>query len=134
MIPITEKPASPGKLETILVVEDELSLRKLTCNFLGRKSYTVLEASNAKEALKLCEEFDGPIHLLVTDVVMPGMDGPDLATSLLRGRSEMKVLYMSGYMDHSLERVSKTEIKETFLQKPFTLDALHSKVREILAS
>lgn len=134
MIPCTEKLVSPGELDTILVVEDELSLCKLTCNILGRKGYTVLEAPNAKEALKLCEEFAGSIHLLVTDVAMPGMDSPDLASSLLKGRPEMKVLYMSGYASHSLDRISKTETKKNFLQKPFTFDALHSKVREILAS
>ena len=113
-LPLVEKAAASGELhpalpapppggtETILVVEDEMSVRRLAAEFLGSNGYTVLEAQDGGEALQVCEEHRGPIHLLITDVVMPGMSGWELAVRLAGRRPEMKVIYMSGYTDDAI--------------------------------
>lgn len=117
--------------ETILVVEDEESLRKLTCEMLLENHYTVLEASNGFEAHEIAQLHEGPIHLLLTDVVMPRISGPSLAKSLMARNPNMKVLYMSGYMNSSVVQELAISGSE-FLQKPFMSDTLTRKVREIL--
>ena len=120
----------PGGTETILVVEDEMSVRRLTGEFLASNGYRVLEAQDGGEALQVCEKHRGPIHLLVTDVVMPGMSGRDLAVRLAGQRPEMKVIYMSGYTDDTIVQHGVLEEGILFLQKPFSLDELASVVRE----
>ncbi len=119
--------------ETVLVVEDEESLRKLTCEMLLENHYNVLEASNGFEAHEISQLHQGPIHLLLTDVVMPRISGPSLAKSLVARHPNMKVLYMSGYMNSSVVQELAISGSE-FLQKPFMSDTLTRKIREILGA
>ncbi|HEX7087476.1 MAG TPA: response regulator [Vicinamibacterales bacterium] len=120
--------------ETILVAEDEDGVRSLTREVLEKYGYTVLEASNGEEALSLSDRYQGRVHLLLSDVVMPRMGGPELAQALLRKRPDMKVLYMSGYTDHPMVRRGVVDAGVAFLQKPFTPTSLVSRVRELLES
>jgi CheY-like chemotaxis protein len=118
--------------ETILVAEDEDGVRSLTREVLEKYGYTVLEAANGEEALKVAEQHDGPLDLLLSDVVMPRMGGPELAQALLAKRPTVKVLYMSGYTDHPMVRRGVVNAGVAFLQKPFTPTVLVSRVREVL--
>ena len=123
---------APRGTETILLVEDEDSVRSMVSKVLQSKGYTVLEASHGQEALKISEGHQGQIHLMVTDVVMPQMSGRELAEKLAPFRPEMGVLYMSGYPDKAIIHHGVLEAGTAFLQKPFTLNALEWKVREVL--
>lgn len=118
--------------ETILLVEDEESVRELVSKVLQRNGYTILEARHGEEAVDLCTKFEGDIHLLVTDVVMPRMSGREVAETLQPTRPTMKVLYLSGYTDDEVVRHGVLESMTAFLQKPFTPDALARKVRDVL--
>jgi two-component system, cell cycle sensor histidine kinase and response regulator CckA len=115
-----------------LVVEDEASVRAITRAMLERHGYHVLEAGGGEEALRICERQEAPVQLLLTDVVMPEMSGPEVAQRLTRVHPEMKVLYMSGYTDDAIIRHGVRELGMVFLQKPFTSDSLARKVREVL--
>src|SRR5208282_778357 len=111
------EPAAGGT-ETLLLVEDEPALRGLASEFLRSKGYMVLEAGNRQEALHICRSHQGLIHVLISDVVLPGGGGPDLAKAALETRPDLRVIYMSGYTD----RVVGSELigaNATFLQKPF---------------
>jgi two-component system cell cycle sensor histidine kinase/response regulator CckA len=123
---------APGGTETILLVEDEDSVRAMVSKVLQSKGYSVLEASQGLEALQVSEHHEGPIHLMVTDVVMPQMSGRELAEKLAFFRPDMGVLYMSGYPDKAIVHHGVLEAGAAFLQKPFTLNALEWKVREVL--
>jgi CheY-like chemotaxis protein len=123
--------ASRG-LETVLLAEDEAMVRGLIREALRRKGYTVLEAANGADALQMCEQQAGPIHLLLTDVVMPGMGGRALAERAARLRPGLKLLYMSGYTDDAVVRHGVLQAEAAFVQKPFRLDDLLRKVREVL--
>ncbi|HEX6276107.1 MAG TPA: response regulator [Polyangiaceae bacterium] len=118
--------------ETILLVEDEDQVRVIAGAVLRRYGYNVLVARNAGEALLLCEGHPGTIDVLVTDVVMPQMSGPELAQRLAIGRPEMRILCMSGYTDDSIVRHSVLQPGVAYLQKPFTPQSLATKVREVL--
>ena len=118
--------------ETILLVEDEEDLRKLAAIVLERQGYRVLSARNGDEALLICEQHKDLIHLMLTDVVMPGMNGRELAKRLESSHPEAKVLYMSGYTDHSIVMHGVLVEGVHYIQKPFTVDALAKKVREVL--
>jgi two-component system, cell cycle sensor histidine kinase and response regulator CckA len=118
---------------TILLVEDESSLRKLTGNTLKEAGYKVLEAGEAFQAMELAKEFDGTIDLLLTDVVMPGLSGRELAEKLRPERPEMRVLYISGYTDGAVATHGVLESGITILRKPFTRAQLLRNVEEILA-
>ncbi len=120
--------------ETILVVEDEEEVRKLVAKSLKNQGYKVLEASQGKEAFSLCEEQGGPIHLMVTDVVMPEMTGVELAKHIKQVYPEMKVLYMSGYTSDRVFAINCEKVEKgiEFIQKPFTVYKLARKVREVL--
>jgi two-component system cell cycle sensor histidine kinase/response regulator CckA len=120
--------ASPTGTETVLLVEDEDAVRSLSRRVLSGRGYRVLEARNGQEGLSIALEYSGPIHLLVTDVIMPYMNGRQLADRLAALRPEMKVLFMSGYTDQTLE----FEADRSFLQKPFMPSGLANKVREVL--
>jgi PAS domain S-box-containing protein len=117
--------------ETILVVEDEQAVRSLMVRMLRSMGYWVLEASRADEALMVCLRHKGPVHLLLTDVVMPQKSGRDLLDHLRPLRPDIKVLFTSGYTEESLHRRS-LESDAPFLQKPFTEEALARKVRDVL--
>jgi YesN/AraC family two-component response regulator len=93
----------------------------------------VLQAADGREAVALCAMHDGPLHLLVTDVVMPGMSGSQVAEALQAARPGLKVLFLSGYTDDAMIRHGLMRQEIAFLQKPFTVDALARKVRETLA-
>ena len=118
--------------ETVLLVEDEPGVRRLVNETLRLHGYTVLEARHGIEALLTGAKHMGPIHLLLTDVVMPQMSGPEVAEKLLEVRPEIKVLYMSGYPDHPVFSKGGVDTERCFLQKPFTPSALAQKVREVL--
>ncbi|MBZ5552751.1 MAG: PAS domain S-box protein [Acidobacteriia bacterium] len=124
----------PGGSETILVVEDASPLRKLLREILEGHGYAVLEAGDPEEALKLVEQHRGPIPLLLSDVVMPGMGGPLLAEKLRPRRPEMKVLYISGYTEDAISHHGVLRPGVSLLQKPFTQKSLLNKVREVLAA
>ena len=122
----------PRGSETVLVVEDEQEVRKLAVRVLKRQGYKVLEASQGDDALRLCEEHNRPIQLMVTDVVMPGMDGRELTNRLMLLHPEIRVLYMSGYTGNTIVHHGVLERGINYIQKPFTVDALAGKVREVL--
>jgi len=128
-------PIAPKTLhgtETILLVEDEEQLRVVARNILRRYGYRVLEARNGGEALLFCGRNTETIHLLLADVVMPEMSGPELAKQLAKTRPAMRVLCMSGYTDDSIVRHGVVEARYPFLQKPVTPESLARKVREVL--
>jgi two-component system cell cycle sensor histidine kinase/response regulator CckA len=118
--------------ETILIVEDEETVRKLTHQVLKMQGYTVLEACDGTEALSICDQQDVTIDLMLTDVVMPRISGAELAKRALSMRPEMKVMCMSGYPDTSTIDRGEFDPSIPFLQKPFTPSALARKVREVL--
>jgi PAS domain S-box-containing protein len=118
--------------ETILLVEDDETLCVLARRILEARGYTVLEARNGEEALVLCERHEGRIDLVVTDVVMPGMNGHMLVEHLTAHRPAVRVLFMSGYTDDVLLRRGIIDPRMGFMQKPFTPEALANKVREVL--
>ncbi len=118
--------------ETVLVVEDSDVVLKLVRDVLAGRGYGVLQARNGREAVQVCENHKGPIHLLLTDVVMPEAGGRDLAQYLTSLQPGLKVLYMSGYGDTAIFRLSPLEEGLAFLPKPFTPTQLARKVREVL--
>ena len=124
--------ATTSGSETILLVEDEEQVRTLVRTILRRHGYTVLDAQNGGEALLAAEQHPGPIHLLLTDVVMPRMNGRQLADRLATTRPAMKVLYMSGYVDDETVRIGVREAGFAFLRKPLTPQAIALGVREVL--
>ena len=121
-----------GGLETVLLAEDQAEVRRLAVRILSSNGYRVLAAANGPEALELSRHHDGPIHLLVTDVIMPEMTGRELATRLLGIRPEVKVLYVSGYTADIIGREGVLDPGVDCLPKPFTPAQLALKVREVL--
>jgi two-component system, cell cycle sensor histidine kinase and response regulator CckA len=124
---------APKGTETVLLVEDEDAVRALLSNMLQESGYTVLEAGGVEEAIRVAAAYPARIHLLVTDVVMPGKGGGILAEKLVALYPKMKVLYVSGYTDESVNRYGILREKVDFLQKPFSPLILAHKVREILS-
>jgi CheY-like chemotaxis protein len=124
--------APPSGLETVLVAEDEQIVRWLIRDTLQMNGYRVLEASDTQEALHFCTHYPGSIDLLVTDVVMPRMNGPALADRLLSLRADMRVLFISGHPGDAVARHGVVHPGVAFLQKPFTPEGLARKVREVL--
>src|SRR6266550_3734661 len=144
-LPRVDEPAEPAAApastveplrgtETVLVVEDEASVRMVARQVLERYGYAVLEAPNGETALRLAAKHHGPIHLLLTDVVMPGLSGRQLAEQLVQLRPDMKVLYASGYAIHAIVQHGVLESGIAYLQKPFTPETLGRSVRQVLDS
>lgn len=129
---IGEEVELPRGNETVLVVEDEGEVRKVAVRVLRSQGYRVLEASQGLDAFLICEEHEGPIHLLLTDVVMPRMGGREMADRIAEIRPEIKVLYMSGYTDNAIVHYGVLEKGMNFVQKPFSMESLVRKVREVL--
>jgi CheY-like chemotaxis protein len=118
--------------ETILLVEDEDSVRRASAEFLNSRGYTVLEARDGLHALAVSANYGSPIHIVVTDVVMPHMSGGQLAKELEVLRPNVKVLFVSGYAGKTLSDHAVIDLETNFLQKPFTLKQLSDKVRTVL--
>jgi CheY-like chemotaxis protein len=131
LLPLKEKLEGS---ETILIVEDELALRTLLNRFFRLYGYKILEARDGNEALLICQKYKGPIHLMLTDVVMPRMNGRELADRLAPLHPEMQVLFMSGYTDSDLAPYGLLEASKTIIPKPFRPQDLVKKVRESLDS
>ena len=127
------KVAKTGRgTETILLVEDEESVRGLAAKVLAGYGYRVIEARDGSEAEQVARREGDYLHLMVTDVVMPGISGLELATRLAAVRPKMKVLFMSGYTDDAIVRRGVLADDAAFLQKPFTGDLLARRVRDVL--
>src|SRR5262249_9085257 len=116
--------------ETVLLAEDEQDVREVAREFLQSAGYKVLQAPSGEAALRLAEEHAGAIDLLVTDMVMPGMSGQELARRMRGARKELRVLYMSGYSEHAAEEAAKSE-GSAVLAKPFSRSALLRTAREV---
>jgi DNA-binding response OmpR family regulator len=114
------------------VVEDEEIVRELVCDVLAEQGYNVLCASDGYDALRQAGDFDGRIHLLITDVIMPHMNGPELAVKLSAIRTDMKVLYVSGYSDNDIGDHGVLDTRIDLLQKPFTPQVLARKIRDVI--
>ena len=118
--------------EVVLVVEDEVIVRAPVCRMLRHLGYFVLEANNGEEALLVMQEYHSPIHLVITDVMMPEMDGRQLIAMLRDWYPQMRVLFISGYSPEHLQAQGGMVQGAAFLPKPFSMDALSRRVREVL--
>jgi len=118
--------------DTVMVVDYDDMVRYVSLDFLQMYGYSVLEAKDGEAAIEISEQHGGPIHLMVIDVVMPGITGRKLTEHLKKTRSKMKILYTSGYMDNTFVFHGILGRKMNFIAKPFTYETLGSKVREIL--
>lgn len=132
--PAGEKSVKLRGTETVLLVEDEEAVRQLAQEVLQSNGYCVLDAGNGNEAMKIAEQHNGVIDLMVTDVVMPLLGGRELAEKLSVTRPEMRVLYMSGHTDDAIVHHGVLDGRAAFLEKPFGPDALALKVREVLSA
>jgi two-component system cell cycle sensor histidine kinase/response regulator CckA len=130
--PVKNPAAAAGGSETVLLVEDEESVRQLVRDTLAAKGYKVIEAPNGEAGLKVSDEHTGTIEVLITDVVMPGLGGRELAKRVSAARPNIKVLFLSGYTEDAIIHEGVLEPGTAFLQKPFTLQMLSRKVREVL--
>ncbi|MFW5878295.1 MAG: PAS domain-containing protein [Myxococcota bacterium] len=133
--PVASKTTSdeePGGTECILLVEDDDSIRKLIERYLSERGFTVLSCRGGEEALQAAAAREGPIDLLLADVIMPGMAGPKVAEALAKDRPGLPSLFMSGYSDHELDRYLASGERLDFIQKPFSLGALVRQMRSIL--
>jgi len=138
---VDDLPAAPPSFEigdhsgteTILLVEDEPALRSLTKRILSSAGYTVLDADSGEEALAVLAAHTAPVHLLLTDVVMPGMNGRDLATRVVAVRPGIRVLFASGYTDDAIFRHGVLDDGSCFISKPYAPGELRRKIREALS-
>jgi two-component system cell cycle sensor histidine kinase/response regulator CckA len=130
----TSPPEKPRGTETILVVEDEPDLRELVCETLNQLGYAVLQAEDGREALRVLEEQHRVVDVILTDVIMPTMGGPELAKRVRSLAPGTKVIYMSGYTDDTLASYWPLHPDTEFIQKPFTPAALAEKLRQVLST
>jgi len=124
--------SAPGGSETILLVEDEAALREITCEYLQSRGYQVLMANSGMQALEICRVHDEPIDILLTDIIMPGIRGPELVKAALDMRPKLRVIYVSGYADRGIED-GALERNAVFLRKPYSLAELGHKIRAATA-
>ena len=131
---VPSKHSGPQTMEskTILVVDDEDKMRKILRIGLTGQGLTVLEATGGDAALRVCKDYQGPIHLLLVDVVMPGMSGVELAPQIMAIRPEIKVILMSGYRDDHILLNAALNPNTPFFHKPFTLEDLVKKIGDLL--
>jgi CheY-like chemotaxis protein len=127
MIPDTEK------AKTILLVEDEPTVRNLLCEVLERSGYEVLACSHPEEGIETCRLHGSQIDLLLTDVVMPGMNGKEMATRIIGMLPELRVVFMSGYTEHVLLKDGQLDARIEYLQKPFSLQTLRQRVARVIS-
>jgi two-component system, cell cycle sensor histidine kinase and response regulator CckA len=120
--------APAGGTETILLVEDEAALREITCEYLQSRGYNVLSANSGMQALEICRAHEAPIDILMTDIIMPGIQGPELVKAALNMRPQMHVIYVSGYTDRGLD-IANQENNAILLQKPYSLADLGHTIR-----
>jgi CheY-like chemotaxis protein len=118
--------------QTILLVEDEEMVRRLMCEVLEQEGFEVLACSTPAEAIAVSRRHDGHIDLLLTDVVMPGMNGRAMAESIQEFLPQLRVVFMSGYTEHALTHEGQVDPKFEYLQKPFTLKSLTQKLTKVL--
>jgi CheY-like chemotaxis protein len=130
--PLPSPVEKSANFETVLVVEDEDIVRELVCEVLEDQGYNVICARDGIEAMNIAAEFDGTIHLLVTDVIMPHMNGHELAGKLGATRPDMKILYVSGYSDTEIGDHGVLDPRYDLLQKPFTPQTLARKIRDVI--
>jgi DNA-binding response OmpR family regulator len=130
--PVATQETDKGGCETVLLVEDEESVRELVRVTLSSRGYKVLEAENGEAGLQIAEKTSDRIDILVTDVMMPGIGGRELAKRLTAARPGLCVLYLSGYTEDAVVTPGALVPGTAFLQKPFTLQSLTKKVREVL--
>jgi len=135
-VAIAEQPVAVKKIftgcGTVLVVDDDIQIRTLVRRTLTQDGFTVLEAASSEEALAICKRHKSPVHLIVTDMVLPKMSGFELAECLKSIHPDIKILFMSGYTEHAVLAQGMLDPDKNFLQKPFALDALTRKTREVL--
>ncbi|MFM8550846.1 MAG: response regulator [Nitrospiraceae bacterium] len=124
--------ADPLPAGTVLLVEDEPEIRRFIVNVLAARGYVVLEAHDGEQALALCRQCPDPIHLLITDVIIPDTSGPALAANVLALRPQVRLLYMSAFDAGVLKQSFGLSAKALFLPKPFSAEALLQKVRDVL--
>jgi CheY-like chemotaxis protein len=123
---------SPVATETVLLAEDDKGVRRVALEFLKMKGYHVLEAGNAADAIRIAQECTGPIHLLLTDIVMPGLKGEELVARVTSMRPKIKVLYMSAYTEDAVVNLGILGPGTNFIEKPFGPEELARKVRKVL--
>ena len=116
----------------LLVVEDDAAVRSVIIAMLEGSGYTILEARNGNEALEIYKKHDGEIHLLLSDVVMPGMSGRELAEKISEQHPRMRILFMSGYTDNAIQHHGVLDSDTAFIEKPFSPVQLTGKIREVL--
>jgi CheY-like chemotaxis protein len=141
-LPRVDEEAAPGRkptavrlahgTETVLLIEDDRSLRDLLCEILEGAGYTVLVADGGAKALQIAEEYAGAIQLIVTDVIMPGLSGRQAAEKIKAARSEVEILFISGYTSEAIEKHGVLAPGAKFLSKPFTTEDLLRKIRDVL--
>ncbi len=119
--------------ETILVVEDNSSVRSFIRRALELNGYTIIDTGDVDEAVDICKQHNGGIHLLLTDMVLPKMNGRELAEKILSFRPGLKVAYMSGYANGAISQCGNIQSDSIFIEKPITLSRLQKKIREILS-
>ena len=126
----TDQPRAAG---TVLVVEDDISVRRLACRVLRARGYRVLEAGEGSQALRLLRQHEGPVDLILTDIIMPGLSGPALVERLLLDAPDMKVLYITGYSEEAIRQQGVLPAGGALLEKPFTAHQLAERVRGVIA-
>ena len=124
--------AIPAGKETVLLAEDDATIRRMIQLTMESEGYTILAATDGQEAIEISSSYEGDIHLLLTDVIMPKMNGQELANTMLQSRPEMEVIFMSGYTDDAISHHGVLEPGVHFIQKPITPSILAKKLREVL--